>query len=179
MSALSKALRMKAFGIDPGLRKTAVVFVEAQGPSLPRVIMRATVRPAFAPTDDQVTVMARDVTATMAAWAEMFGAPELVAIEGFAHRPYLATADGSPRRVNTSPEMGRLVGMLTVISEQVRGWPVVVVPPDVSKAGYPSAERFRAPMLPRELKTKDERDAFLVAAAGISLRRRVAKEAHP
>lgn len=170
---------MKAFGIDPGLRKTAVVLVESQGPSLPRVIMRATVRPTFAASDDPVAIMARDVKSMMVAWTEMCGPPALVAIEGFAHRPYLATADGSPRRVNTSPEMGRLVGMLTVISEQVRGWPVVVVTPDVSKAGYPSAERFRAPMLPRELKTKDERDALLVAAAGITLWRSSMREANP
>lgn len=151
---------MRVLGIDPGLRHTAAALVD--GTRLQGAITRHDA--------------ARDGRA-MAAW--VLGLVEaglrdhhpggigleLVAVERFAHQGWRG------RRIDTGPQMGALVERIILLLEGRVD--LMLVNPEVSKAGYPGTEAERARLLPSELRNKHERDAFLAATTAQTLYRRL------
>lgn len=162
-------------GIDPGLRSTGLVLVHADGPQLPRLLLNhtATTRQSDVAAPRDVARADRMLDAIWS-WFETTAATQTIdaiAIERFDHRPWLTTRAGNARRVATSPEMGRLLGRL-IERFTAAGLDLIEIAPDVSKAGWPSLEEHRRPLLPHRLKNRHERDAYLVAGAGAALLRR-------
>lgn len=161
---------MIAVGIDPGLASTGIAFVESAGPSLPRLLAAMTVRQVKESPDRPWVLMGEAVRAVVL--DSGFDA-ELVAIESFEYRPYLATKDGVARRVPESAQMGRLVERISLRLE-LSGFRIVEVSPAESKAGFPAAERDRRRLLPSGLANRHERDAFLAVNHGLTVFRSMA-----
>lgn len=159
----------RILGIDPGLRSTGLAVVSDHGPGMPELVARLTVTDP----DGSNANMAAAVLSWIRAAERLSGDIDLFAVEAFAHRAWLRTVDGRARRVPTSAEMGWLVGTIQA-RLQAANRRVVVIEPGVSKAGYPAAEKFRARLLPRGLRNRHERDAYLVAAAAITVARQEA-----
>ncbi len=148
---------MRIIGVDPGLRRTGIALVEARGPGLPKLSTRAMVRA------QNLYAMA----AAVLAWLEAHRA-DVVAVEAFSHRGWLG------RRVDTAPEMGRLLERVTAGATNL-GFQVIEVDPAISKRGFPRNQRALGRLLPRSLRNKHERDAFLVASAAATLQRQEAE----
>lgn len=155
---------MRALGIDPGLRYTALVFVESRGPVQPKLLSRVTIHlPGLDPYE-----MALHTRTWLKALLVNGDRPDVVGLEDFEHRPYLQTLDGSPRRIPHAANMGMLVGDVRA-SVRHLGLRARIIPAGTSKAGYPSSQTQLRTLLPRELRNGHERSAFLVASAALSL----------
>lgn len=163
-----------AIGIDPGLRYSGLVHVRSNGPGLPSICSRTTLRDSELDPHEMAVLISVWVKTLLVA-----GEPvEAIGLEDFEHRSYLTRIDGSPRRVSNAAAMGKLVGeirgRLSPLQVKLR-----IIPAGVSKAGYPSSQRQLARLLPRELRNSHERSAFLAASAALAMRDEPAPAHHP
>lgn len=170
--------RQLLIGIDPGLRDTGLVFVGTDGPGLPVLHNRHTATWRDESIDAQRDVERADrmleavwswIRLVERAAADDGRVVDAIVMERFDHRPWLRTSNGDPRRVATSPEMGRLIGRLIERCHALGAAQLIEVAPGVSKAGWPNKETQRRNFLPGALRNRHERDAYLAASAGAAI----------
>lgn len=143
---------MRVLGIDPGLRATGWAALLVGGAFNERPArsdyVRATSTTSYHNWGQLIaltgTLRRRDRTADewtkdlcdAIGWISVLNDIELVAVEDFTHRPWMR------RRVNTAPEMGKLVGSICQDVRVADRAPLIVVRAEDSKRGMDGIRPF-------------------------------------